>query len=750
MDPTYLAYETFRDDFGSDEVSYILYEAPDSEFGPWNLEIMQKVADLTAELEDNVPFIYEVRSLANAELMVGTADGIEIWKLEDELPESQEELLELRDSYLAKPMMVGGIISEDTQYAAILIEMDRTSTDPLDEIRLDPEGGDGIENLYPQVTAAAIDEILSRPEYEGIKFYHSGDVPLNAMINVIISSESALLDAVTTLVVALILLLFFRSVVGVLAPVFVVQMGVLMTVAFIVVVGWQLDMNFGSVPTLLTAIGVAHSVHILSQFRQRFIQIGDRRSALVETLSVVGAPCLMTSLTTAVGFAAMSFVPIKSIAHMGVYSAFGSLMAFFLSVTVLLAFLSFGKASPRGNRALPVHRTSWLNEKVAGLLVFVHGLVVERKRSILAAATGIFLVSVLGIYQLTVDANWLNDFSDRVPVKLTSLHIDEKMGGLFNLILLFDGGEPGSIKDPHVLREIDRIQAVANKNPLVRKSYALTDIIKDLNQTFHGEDPAFHTIPDSRELIAQYMILYESAGGSEAFKHVSSDYRYAPLELRLRTSMTSEVVALADEIDAEIARNGLSGSTMEKTGIGALWLKLLAYIVTSQVQGFLLAFSVIFILMSIVLRSARTGMVAMVPNLVPVLLTLGAMGWLAIPLDYSKVSIAAVAMGIAVDDTIHLILRFRHEFRACGRYDEAFRRALLDVGRALVITSITLVLGFMVLLLSLLDSQAVQGVLLGVTIVSALVADFLLMPALIITFKSFGPEESPEAATSSP
>ena len=749
QDPAYLAYEMFRDDFGSDEISYILYEAPGFEFGPWNLEVMQKVVDVTADLEENVPFIYEVRSLANAELMVGNADGIEIQKLGDELPVSQEELLELRERYLAKPMMVGGILSANAKHAAIIIEMDRTSTDPLEEIRLDPEGGDGLANLYPQVTDDAINKILSRPEYEGINFYHSGDVPLNAVMNIIIANESAFLDMITTLVIALILFFFFRSAVGVLAPVFVVQMGVISTVAFIVVVGWQLDLSFGSVPTLLTAIGVAHSVHILSEFRHRFIEIGDRRSALVKTLSLVGAPCLMTSLTTAVGFAAMSFVPIKTIARMGVYSAFGSLMAFLLSVTVLLALLSFGRTSPRTSRARPVLEHSWLNRKLEELLLFIHGLVVRSRRSILAAAAGILLVSVLGIHQLVVDANWLNDFSDAVPPKLAALHIDEKMGGLFNLILLFDGGEPGSIKEPHVLREIDRIQTFANENPLVRKSYALTDIIKDLNQTFHGEDPAFHTIPDSRELIAQYLILYESAGGSEASKHVSSDYSRAPLELRLRISMTSEVVALAEEIDAEIARNGLVGSTMEKTGIGALWLKLLDYIVTSQVQGFLIAFSVIFILMCLVLRSLKTGMIAMIPNLVPVLLTLGAMGWFVIPLDYSKASIAAVAIGIAVDDTIHLILRFRHEFRLCGRYSEAFRRALLDVGRALVITSIALVSGFMVLLLSVLDSQATQGVLLSFTIISALIADFLVMPALIISFKSFGPEVVASPETSS-
>jgi len=139
-------------------------------------------------------------------------------------------------------------------------------------------------------------------------------------------------------------------------------------------------------------------------------------------------------------------------------------------------------------------------------------------------------------------------------------------------------------------------------------------------------------------------------------------------------------------------------------------------------------------------RSIRTGLIAMVPNLSPVFLTLGVMGWLGIPLDYNKISIAAVAMGIAVDDTIHLMSRVRYEFNRLGNYREALDEALREVGRAVMITSVALVLGFLVLTLSILDSQAVRGVLLATTIIAALVADFLLMPALILTFKPFGPE----------
>jgi predicted RND superfamily exporter protein len=247
------------------------------EHGPWNREVMRRISELTTALEEEVPFVYEVTSLANAELLQGAPDGIEIRKLRDDFPETQESLLAQRELYRAKPMLVGGILSADAEYGAIIIEMDRSSTDPLEEIRLDPEGGDGLDNLYPKATFAAIEEILARPEYEGIRFYHSGDVPLNDAYNTIIGGESMFLNLLTLAVITVVFFAFFRSVVGVVAPALVVQLSVIACMGLIGLLGWSLDMSFGSVPTLLTAIGVAHAVHILSEFRARFTELRASR-----------------------------------------------------------------------------------------------------------------------------------------------------------------------------------------------------------------------------------------------------------------------------------------------------------------------------------------------------------------------------------------------------------------------------------------------------------------------------------------
>ncbi len=766
QDPIYLAYEQYRDDFGSDEVSYILYAAPEAEHGPWNLDVMRRVLELTEALEDEVPFIYEVKSLANAELTVGVADGIEIRELADDFPETQEELLALRDQYLAKPMLVGGLVSADATHAAITIEMDRSSTDPLEDIRHDTtlseaEGLNALENLYPQVTDDAIAAILARPEYADIVFRHTGDVPFNAVYNRIIEEETGFLFMMTCLVIGVILAVCFRSTVGVLAPLAVVSLSMMFSMALIGALGWMIDLSFSSVPTLLTAIGIAHSVHILNGFRMKLRELGNRREALVQTVRLVGTPCLLTSLTTAAGFAAMSFVPIKSIAHMGVYSAFGVLAAFFLSLTLLMALLSFDpmaflrRVTGAGEPAQPMHTPAASpnadvgRQRVRAALDAIAAFDIRHRRAILAGFALLFVASFVGMTRIVADSNWLDDFSDEVPLKVDAEYVDEVMGGSTNIIYVFDAGEPDAIKEPAVLREMERVQEIAEKHDLVRKSYSLVDILKDLNQAFHEGDPAYYVIPETRELVAQYLLLYETSGGEEAEELVSSDYQRASLEFRLAIAPTSHTADLVAAIDAELEREPLEAATASLTGIGALWLILLDYIVSSQITGFLLAFCVIAVMMVTVFRSFSVGLISMVPNLTPIAFVLGLMGVLGIYLDYSKVSIAAVAIGIAVDDTIHLMSRYRFEFRRLGNYREALHAALGDVGRALFITSIALVCGFSVFALSIQPTQAMFGLLLSVTIVTALVADLLLMPALVLTFEPFGPEgervRAPEA-----
>jgi len=739
-DPAYSAYKQYRKDFGSDETSYLLYEAPEYEHGPWNLEVMRKIQRLTAALEDEVPFVRQVTSLTNVEFMDPVEGGIEVFELLEDFPDDQEDLLEIRRKVLAKPIYVGGLASEDGRYAAVIIEMEKSSVDPVEEIRLDPDGGDGLYNLYPQVTNDKIEEILARPEYRGIEFHHTGDVPLNAVTNGIVETEGAKLGLMTLVLIACTLLFFFRRPIGVVGPLVVVALSVVVSVGGIGLLGWNTDLIFGMLPTLLIAVGVADAVHIVSEFRAYHADLGDRREAVRRTMYLVGTPCLLTSLTTAAGLAATSVAPIKTLAHFAVYSSVGVLAAFLLSVTLLIVFLSFGRRQPKrayGDREKIQAKGGHRFEQV---LLSIANLGLARRRTILACAGAISVFSLLGIFRLTVDSNFMTDFSEKMPVRVATEYADEVMGGTNSFVYLFDAGKPNGLMDPAVLREVERLQSEADKQvAVVKKTYSIVDLLKDINQTFNDGDPAYYTLPDTRKLVAQYLLVYEMSGGDELEDYLSDDYARATLELRCKWTNSTLIAAMTEELDAYREANPLEAATVSSTGIGALWVQLMDYITQSGIRAFLAAFAVITVFLCLLFRSVKIGLLSMIPNLAPAILTLGVMGWFDISLNYTTILVAPVALGIAVDDTMHLVTRYRHEFLRCGDYAEALRASMKDVGRALFITSVVLVLGFLVNLFASMDSQANFGLLLAATIAVALIANFLLMPALVLTFQPFGP-----------
>ena len=264
-DPTYGAYLDYRDDFESDEVGYIVYKAPG---GAWDLESMKKVEQLTRALEDDVPFVKQVTSLSNAEFMEGAPpDDILVYDLLTEFPESQEQLYAVRDKVMKKPIYLGGLVSDDSELGGIIIEMNRSSVDVVEQLRLDPDGGDGLDNLYPQVSYRAIEAVLDRPEYADFEFFHAGDVSLNATYNLVfIEDELPLLTGLSMLLIALSLAFVFRRPLGVIGPFMVIAFAMAISLAVIGILGWQIDFMFGMMPILLITVGVANAVHILSEF----------------------------------------------------------------------------------------------------------------------------------------------------------------------------------------------------------------------------------------------------------------------------------------------------------------------------------------------------------------------------------------------------------------------------------------------------------------------------------------------------
>ncbi|MGC1511253.1 efflux RND transporter permease subunit [Ketobacter sp.] len=736
-DPTYSAYNVFRDNFGSDEIIYIMFDASDSTHGVFNEQIISKIDRLGKAIDAGVPFVKKVRSITNAELMVADGDDLDIRKISDKLPLDQAQLLKFADLFRNKPLYVNNLFDREQKLGVMVVEMSRSSTDPIDQIRLDPEDGDGLENLYPQVSAAALTQILSDPEFVDIPFYLSGDVPINATYNRILDKESTSLGAICMTIIVLLLLIFFRGrVIGAVGPIVVVGLAVMVTVAFMSLMDWPIDMMFGLAPTLLITIGVADAVHIISEFLTQLRKHESREMALRDTLYVVGTPCLLTSITTAIGFLSMSMAPVKTISHLAIYISLGVLAAFFLSITLLTFFLSFIRPAKQsaGRRERPGYLSRMLNR--------CSQFTLNNPGICMMAFSVTVIVAGVGLKNLKVDSNYLLDFDKSVKVRKDTEHIDNTMGGMSAYAYLFDTAKEGGIKNPKFLAELDRVQSqVLGHQPLVRKATSIVDLIKDINQSFHNDDPAYYRIPESADLISQYLLVYELSGGEDLYTYVTRDFSQAVLQIRTQLTDTSELAKFEAQMQEYLNANPLYLSERSNTGMGALYLKLMTYISDSQILGFSIALTVITLLFAIIFSSVKMGLISMIPNIAPIMVVGGLMGWTGTYLDYSKLLIAPVALGIAVDDTIHMMTRFKLEFERVGDYRKAFVITFNEAGRALVITSVTLACGWSAMLMSTMEVTFWFSVLLSSTIALALLADLFVTPLLIIWAQPFGPEK---------
>lgn len=734
-DPTYVNYYNFRQDFGSDEIGYVLYTAPDTEHGVFDIDVMRKIAHLSRAIQAEVPFLREVTSLSSAEFIQSDGDDILIQDLLHDFPKTQQELLNLRDVILSNEVYVDNIVSRDASHAAIVLEMTRATTDPPELLRYEKEGGSSLANNYPQISAYAIRDILSRPEYAGIDFYNIGDVELKTVYNSKVSTEPIIQSVLSIFIIMLVgLILLGGGVLTLGGPLVVVLIAVLATVAFMATMDWKISMMFSMVPNLLMAVGVAQSVHLLSEFQLARARKLDRRDALRETLERIGNPCLLAAVSTALGFLAMAGSDLKGIANLAVYGAVGVMFTFILTITLLLSLLSFGRQQPA--------KLNFYQQWMTTLLTWVANFNLRRPSIVIAISIMLIFVGCIGVTKLQVDFNFLTDFKPHVKIRKDTEYAEEKMGGMFSLVYVFDAGEDG-MKDPKNLQALEKFQDFAESQSIVQNSLSIVNTLKDLNQTFHGDNPNYYRITEDRDLIAQYLLMYELSGGDQLEKYMTSDFARAVVNLRVKMVGSAEIKevfnSLQAYIDSEIGSTDLN-LKVEPSGVGLLWVRLADYVASSFREGYVFLVSMIFFAMCVVFRSIKVGALSMIPNLGPIFLMIGYMGWAGINLDYIRIMVGTIAIGIAVDDTVHLVTRMRQEFFRTGSYAQAMRNSMNGVGHALLITTIILVAAFSTQLISDLAAMASFGGLLITALTSALLADLFLLPVLIVRYEAFGPE----------
>ncbi len=723
-DPIYRQYERFRDEFGGTRTLIIAVRAPSKAqlLSEASFAFIDKVS---GDIE-RVETVERVNSLSTAtvvDALPATADddgGIEVRPLIDDVASKGAAAAGQRA--LDDELLRGDLISADGTVTAIIVSFDET--------RIDDVRAGVIDRIH-----GIVDPALP----EGFEAFYNGSLEISETYNrITVENQTKFTPPILILTMGAVYLMFrsWRKTVLTLAA---IGVSVLWTIGLYIALGLSFNVLASMIVPLVIVLAIADDVHMMQHFDHAIRAGATAEAAFKSTITHMTAPLLGASVTTALGMLSLATSNVVAVRAFGIGAAIGVMVDFAIS----LVFVPTVLAWMRAERTVPPQER-WFLEPLKRVAMFS----THHARTILITAAALAAVALAGVTRLEVDTNHIAFFSGNHPLGKSAAVIDQQLGGVYGFQILLEG-PPGSMQQPATLQRIDALASRIEAFPEVRKVTTLADYVKRINRELDGGGPDGARIPAGADRVAQELFVFTLAdeGRHELERIVSSDASASQISIKLR-SMSSDLlwdyVADVERFAAEtFAGTGIQPTV---TGSGKLFAQLDHYVVVSQVSSFATAFVTVFAVIFIVFRSARYGLLAIVPNLFPVLAVFGVMGWLGISLNIATVMVASVALGIVDDDTIHFISRFKRERQAGAAIGEAIERATIHEGRAALTTAIVNSAGFAVLMMSEYRPSAWFGGLLALTMIVAFLAEVFILPATIVLLsRLFGARPAPAA-----
>ncbi len=701
-DPLLETFDAFERRFGNDQAAIVVMHSPS---GIFDVESATALRALTEKLW-TAPDVIRVDSLANFNWVHDEDGDLVVEPLIPDLGPLDDEVLAERKKVALEHELVPGYLVGATATTAVIYARLAPKLDAVADFPALIEGVEGI-----------LDEFRGQGDHA----FHVTGSPMVAY-----SFRQAAVHDVRTLLpivgglVLVCLATALRRVSGV-AIILLVLGGTL--AATLGAAGWlddPINNLTASIPQFLIAIGIATGVHVLKSFDQRFAPGVERREAARSALQQNLLPTLLTSVTTAIGFFSFSGADVIPVRDLGVISGIGTLVAWALTYLIGGALLVVLPLKPR-----KVERRTWsIGAAAAKALDARKGLIVLAFAAITAAA-------VLIASTLRIDSDYFAYFADEAPINVATTRLEVDVGGALAVEMVIDTGEKGGIKDPAFLAKVDRFSDWLRAHEYITSVMSVVDLLKATNRSLDGDRPEAYRLPETRDAVAQQYLLYTMSlpQGMDLNDRVSVDESAIRLTSLWRKHNSRSVLPEIDEAMAEAKRLGLSVTV---TGKNLLLLQMNPYVVDTFVQSVLIALGTVSLLMMLVLRSVKLGLLAMIPNTIPLLFGAALVAALGQSLDIGTIVAFGICLGIAVDDTVHFLSHYEL-YRREGHGPAAAVASIYDrTMPALVTTTATLVIAFGVFAFSSFVPNRLFGLLVAFILVVALVTDAFLLPALLM------------------
>jgi predicted RND superfamily exporter protein len=745
-DPTRMQYDAFRDRFNENEMLVIGVTPPEV----FDLAFLKRLKSFHEELQEQVPHIKEITSLINARNTYSRDNELVVGALLDTWPTTRSDIEDLRNRVFANPLYIDTLISKDGKVTTLMVETCAVLQDPVQENDL----LDGFEDAgaisdgeSPTPEKASAPRYFSEPEnreviaainkviatYDGPDFSISmaGNPVVLDVYNRAMEIDIVKVVLLSLLTIAVFLTLLFRRVSGVLLPELVIIFAMLSTGGLLALFHVTIKLTTVVLPGFLLAVSVGYAVHILAIFYVQFQRGLSKEKAITYAVGHSGFAVVLTALTTAGSLLSFAFAELTAIADLGFFGAIGTLLALVYTLLLLPACIALFPI-----RRKPDSRENLKSAAMDTVLLAFSRFSTRHPKKVVAGALVLFGLSIYATCMVSYSHNALNWIAAKEKLTVDVPYIDVHMNGSIVLEVILDTQITDGVKEPLFLNRLQafkqEILTYVDPHLQVGKIYAIDDILMEVNQSLNDNDPAFYDIPKTKDAISQELLLFENSGSDDLERFVDRDYRITRLSIKIHWIDAVHLKPFITYIQTLVTHHFPEIEAPVITGIPALMSRSIPASLHSMAKSYVIAFLVITLLMILHVGDVKIGLLSMISNLLPIFMTMGIMGVFSIKLDMSTIMIGSIAIGIVVDDTLHFMYNFRKFLDQTGNAHLAIEKTMLGTGRALLLTSLILSSGFFILMTASLSLLIMFGWLTGITIVFALLADFIVNPALMV------------------